>query len=273
MTEQDGPWSAQTIPRHLAEADLPPALRSQFSDHAATVLKATLGNLPVGGALVTELIGVIIPNLREERIVAYLAGLARKVEATGRTLEQLQAELTPEKAALFEDGANGAVKATTAGRIEQLVALVAQGLGAGGREAEDQRSLVRLLNDLTDTDLRYLMNWVKRYNEDEDWRRAHGFHVEFQSQPVEFQFGPNTLTLNQPVPVGDVMDEIAEMSVQGRLESLGLLERRVIQAREGEQRRGERFEYDINVSEAGMALLRKLGLTGDDDERAHKWRT
>jgi hypothetical protein len=149
MTEQDGHFSARTIPGHLAGADLPRALRSQFSDHAATVLKATLGNLPVGGALVTELIGVIIPNQREERIVAYLAGLARKVEATGRTLDQLQAQLTPEKAALFEDGANGAVKATTAGRIEQLVDLVAQGLGSHGREAEDQRSLVRLLNDLT----------------------------------------------------------------------------------------------------------------------------
>jgi hypothetical protein len=265
-------FSVLTIPSRLADQDLPAALRENFSDQAAAVLRGTLGNLPMGGALIAELVGRIIPNQREERMCAFLAGLARKIEATGRTLDQLLSNIDAEKVALFEDGAAGAVKATTEQRIQHLVDLVAQGLGANGREAEDQRALVRLLNDLTETDLRYLMSWTKTYNDDQDWRRKHGFDVRFESREVEVPFGEQTISVKQPVPIGDVMDPIAEMSIQGRLEALGLFEKRVIQAHDGGTgRRGDKFEYDFNISDVGLALLRKLGLIGPDDERAHRW--
>lgn len=259
------PFATRTIPSRLADQDLPEPLRENFSDRAAAVLRAVTNELPVGGALVAELIGRIIPNQREERICAFITRLAHKVEEAGQRLDEVLANLDAEKVALFEDGAAGAVKATTAERIEHLVGLVARGLGENGREAEDQRVLVRLLNDLTEADLRYLMSWTKRYHDDRAWRSKHGFDVRFEDHEVEFPLGEKTIKVNQPIPVGDVMDPIVEMAVQGRLEAAGLFERRIVRADENQ------FDYDFNISDNGLALLRKLDLIGSADDRAYAW--
>ncbi|MEI9965379.1 MAG: hypothetical protein WDM92_12535 [Caulobacteraceae bacterium] len=185
------------------------------------------------------------------------------------------AKVDAEKVALFEDGAAGAVKATTDERIQQLVELVANGLDAGGREAEDQRALVRLLNDLTEADLRYLMLWTKKYYDDREWRQRHGFDYRFEEREREIQVGDSTEVVMETVLVGDQMDPIAEMAIQGRLVSLGLFEQTVvpvdppiIDSVTGAPVPTGHFEYNTNISEQGLLLLRRLKLIDLDDHKA-----
>jgi len=233
--------------------DLPAPLRENVNDFAASALRGVLGSMPVGGALVAELVGRIIPNLREERFIAYVAKLARKVEDTQQSLEKLLNEVGAEKAALFEDGANGAVRATTEGRIEQLAQIVAEGLKGTEREAEDQRSLVRLLNELTEADLRYLMLWTKRYGDDREWRKENGYNYTWEKQGDAL------------VPTGDAMDNIVEFYIQGRLISMGLMRNKVTQTTETGRGRRERFEHEAEMADEGLSLLRRLNLLGPDE--------
>lgn len=252
--------SPPTVVSRQADQDLPAALRENFSDIAAAVLRATLGNIPIGGALVVELIGRVLPDLREQRFLEYLARLAQKVEQSHRTLDDLLKEIGPMKAALFEDGALGAVRSTSGDRIEHLAALVALGLEGTERGAEDQRSLVRMLNELTDADLRYLMLWTAKYNGDEEWRRLNGFDYRFEWDNDKAEH----------VALGDTMDPVVEMYIQGRLESMGLIDKRVVHASDpmGSSRLGDKFEYETEISSQGLSLLRRLSLIGPEDGRA-----
>lgn len=238
--------------RGLADSDkLPRQLEATFNDHAATWLRATLGNIPVGGALVTELVGVIIPNLREERVVRYLAHLAEKLAATKEDMEALRTRLHDvEKAALLEDGANGAARATGPDRIEQLAGMVAAGLLGSSREAEDQRAVVRLLNDLTEADLRYLMLMTKTYGDDVEWRKRSGFDWRWEERD------------GKHVSVGDQMDDLVEMYIQGKLIAAGLMERRLSVANDHNDE--PRIEEETDIARQGLDLLRRMGLLGLD---------
>lgn len=231
---------------------LPRALETTVNDHAATWLRATLGNIPVGGALVTELVGIIIPNLREERIVRYLARLAEKLSATNEELASLKARLDAEKAALLEDGASGAARATSDARIEQLATMVAAGLVGSSREAEDQRAVVRLLNDLTEADLRYLMLLTKTYSEDREWRKRNGFDWRWEERNGEH------------VSVGDQMDNLVEMYIQGKLIAAGLMERRLSIVKDHLDE--ARIEEETEVAHQGIDLLRRMALLGPQAE-------
>ncbi|MGR4863767.1 hypothetical protein [Caulobacter sp. LARHSG274] len=235
--------------RGPADGDkLPAALESNISDHAATWLRATLGNIPVGGALVTELVGMIIPNLREERVVRYLARLGEKLSATNAELEALRSRLDVEKVALLEDGASGAARATSDERIEQLATMVAAGLVGSSRDAEDQRAVVRMLNDMTEADLRYLMLLTKTYGDDGEWRKRNGFDWRWEERD------------GQHVSVGDQMDNVVEMYVQGRLIAAGLMERRLSIVKDHLDE--PRIEEETEIAQQGIDLLRRMALLG-----------
>ncbi len=230
----------------MTDEPTPKALQETFNDRAAKFLRATLGNMPVGGAFVTELVGVIIPNLREERIVRFLARLAAKLQATEATLEALRADMDAQKASLIEDGAMGAARATADERIEQLADLVAQGLMGTTREAEDQRAVVRLLNDLTEADVRYLMLRTKTYGDDKAWLEANGYNCHWEQREGAW------------INTGHSMDGLVEMHIQGRLIANGLFERKLSLKRS--ELNGHEIDEDPEVSFYGLDLLRRLGL-------------
>ncbi len=230
---------------------IPNSLQANLGDHVATLLRATLGNIPGGGALVTELINVIIPNQRTERFAAYVAKLAFRLHQTESELGDLKETLRAEKTALFEDGAQGAVRATSEARIDQLVELVSVGLLGADREAEDQRSIVRLLNDLSDADLRYLMLWTERYGHDREWRAANGYDWRWARDEDD-----------RDVAVGDSpIDNLVELSTQARLVGLGLLEKYAAPEGTGSVTAAVGgYELETAMSQAGLDLLRRMGL-------------
>ena len=124
----------------------PNILRTNASDHAATVLRAMLGVIPLVGPLIPELVDVIIPNQRRERTETYLTDLDARISK----LEIGQ--LSPLKVALFEDGWFAAVRAVSTERIHRINIIVSQGLAADEANVEHHRLLLRILETLNDED-------------------------------------------------------------------------------------------------------------------------
>jgi hypothetical protein len=216
----------------MSHDQLPPALRENASDRAATILRATLGNIPPAGSLISELIASVIPNQRLDRVADFVARLSRRLNRAEEKLEHLADGMSPEKVALFEDGLRGAASATAETRIEHLAALVAAGLTASEREAEDHRAIVRLLNELND--------------KDQEWRRENGFDYRWEERE------------GKQVSVGDQTDSLVEFARQGRLVSMGLMERKVLPPREDGPY--QPLEMETEISWEGRELLRRLGL-------------
>lgn len=150
--------------------DIHPALKAGAADHAATALKAISSAVdivvPGAGSVFGELISFVIPNLRSQRFEEFLTRLARRIGKTEQRLDALIERLGPEQVALFEDGARGAVRATTSERIDRFARLVANGLTADEAEAERNRVLVALLEQVSETDLFYLDGFVGRMGPD-----------------------------------------------------------------------------------------------------------
>src|SRR5690349_5669722 len=108
-----------------------PILQPNPADRAATVLRVLGSLLPPGiSGLFTELITSVIPNQREERLIRYLTAVGRRLRAAEEGLEEVTSRLGSEGLALFEDGAQAAVRATTEERIERIARIVADGMSA-----------------------------------------------------------------------------------------------------------------------------------------------
>lgn len=145
----------------MSDEDLPAALRATATDHIAKTLRGMLGTIPGAGSLVAELVDVIIPNQRSERFIRYVAGVARRLAAAVSRLEDLERLVRasgPARRALFEDGARAAVRALSEERIETIARIVAEGMTADEADAERERAIVEVLDQLSDSDVSYLLH-------------------------------------------------------------------------------------------------------------------
>ena len=163
--------------------DIHPMLKPGASDYAEKALRSITSAVdvvaPGVGSVFGELIGAIIPNTRSQRFEEFLTRLARRISMTERKLDALIDGLGPEQIALFEDGARGAVRATTPARIDRFARMVARGLTADEIEAERVRVLVALLEQLSESDLLYLDGFVGRMGPDPRGRSSCGRSLDF----------------------------------------------------------------------------------------------
>lgn len=201
-----------------------PVLQSTANDHAAAALR-TLTSLvdlcvPGVGSLFGEIIGIVIPNLKSERLEIFLTRLARRLSQLETDIEDLSARLGPPQVDLFEQGARAAVSSASTDRIDQIVEIVAHGMTGGERSAASGRSFLLLLSQLTDGDIVRLSSFHHRYMGDDDWKSLHREVLD----PTRDLFGKNEK--GEPVWSAAAYAAAAEESIQThRLLSFGLLRR------------------------------------------------
>jgi hypothetical protein len=96
-------------------------------DVVRVAAKGLAGALPLVGALLAEIIEVVIPNQRIERLESFLKALDRKV--SGIAPERLAERGRDEQFVdLFETGLWHAARAMSEERREQIASLIARGL-------------------------------------------------------------------------------------------------------------------------------------------------
>lgn len=136
---------------------LPRALRTTASDRAAQGIRSLVDFVntvaPGWGSLFGELVGEVIPGQRQERMAEFLAQVARRSRLTAEGLSELanrlaRVEDTAQRLALLEDGARAAVASPEKAKLQHLAQLVSGGLIAEEIQAAQNRSLLRILNNL-----------------------------------------------------------------------------------------------------------------------------
>lgn len=167
---------------------LPPALRTTPSDRAAQGLRGLVDfvNLvaPGWGSLFGELVGEVIPGQRQERMAEFLALVARRSRLTAEGLSELanrlaRVEETAQRLALLEEGARAAVVSAETERRQHLAQLVAGGLVGEEMQAAQNRSLLRILNNLGVVEVEALRLIAVRCAEG---RRGQPFAVGLENQ-------------------------------------------------------------------------------------------
>lgn len=164
-------------PRIGGAVDLDP----DDTDHLVSVLKAAVSGLPVVGPFLCELVLSNLPNQRADRMATLLRQLAVKLaQLDARVVEG--AARSAEFIDLLEEGAQQAIRSSNK-RIEQIAAVIKNGITSEAHSAADQLFLLKLLRELDDPALLMLTDFGHAIVPGEARRDFYEQHVQVLQRP------------------------------------------------------------------------------------------
>ena len=153
-------------------------LDSNRRDKLVSIANSAAGVLPGVGTLISEVMTAIIPDLRLERMVAFLKQLDSEVANIHGRLDTFEQHLqTEEGLDLLEEGCVQASRAVSADRKERLGRLVAKALSTEELRYEEIRKLLNIYRELTDPEIIWLiyysLNPVFGDGPHKEWAKLH----------------------------------------------------------------------------------------------------
>lgn len=130
-----------------------PAIGHNNTDRIVAVLKGASGAVPFAGGAIAELVGVVIPNQRIDRVEKYLLWLAEELD---RRVGTAALEFKDEKIGLVEESILEAARPVSDERRQRIALLVSAGLAVDDAAAARARKLLSLLGELDDYELAIL---------------------------------------------------------------------------------------------------------------------
>jgi len=212
--------------------------------------KGVLGSIPYLGPLVAEVVGVLIPDQRLERIESLLRSLAEKCSGLDERIlaERLR---TTESIDLLEDAFLGAARALSRDRIEYLASLLKNSLSSTEVDHLQTKRLMSILSELNDAEVIILKSHTLPLTQINDFVARH------------------EAILTPPRPyIGAPQDELDRDAVYSsykqHLMRLGLLEPRFRSWRKGQlpqfdEKTGTMKITGYRVTSLGTLLLRQIG--------------
>lgn len=139
-------------------------LRAQTSDEKMALLKGAVGMVPVFGSLLGEIVGVVIPNQKIERLTIFaelLESKLKEVDTEVLRLKMRQEEFTD----LFEDALRQASRALSDERREYIANILASSLTEEQISHAEEKKLLNLLDELNDPEI-ITLKWYALYGDE-----------------------------------------------------------------------------------------------------------
>lgn len=137
----------------------PPPLGEARSDVVARTLTTLAGAVPCVGPLIQVALSETIPNVRLERIEAYLMHLQSRLDEA--TLND--SLRTADGLDVFEEGMWQSARALSDERKQYVAELVSKGMASNGAERQESRHALRILNQLDDAQIIILVSYQSKY--------------------------------------------------------------------------------------------------------------
>ena len=232
-------------------------LKSNKSDITAMLLKGSLGAVPVFGPILAEIVSIVIPNQKTERIKVFAEILDYKLKLIEQEISEQKLK-SKEFTDLFESSLIQASRALSKDRLEYLASLLKNSLTDDELEIIGKKKLLNLLNELNDTEI----IWLKYYyiakhihsQEVADFYRTH----EPVLKPIKIALGGGTSQ-------EDVDRKALQVTYQRNLLNLGLIAERFNSIKKGEipeydNNTGKIKSSGFNCTNLGKLLLRYIDL-------------
>lgn len=127
-------------------------LEDENEDGRAALVRGVLGTVPFAGNLMVELVNVVIPNQKAERLKTFALVLDQKLRHLDKELLEVKMK-TVKFADLFEDALPQAARATSDKRREYIAQLLKKSLTADELTHAEQKKLLSILDDLNDQEI------------------------------------------------------------------------------------------------------------------------
>lgn len=160
-------------------------LQTNSRDYTTSLLKSTFGVIPIVGPAAQELLGIIIPNQRMDRVVRFIEALGKELEELKEDVDSLNEKLSDDKySSLFYKSCVGSADAYSDERIEYIKNIFVYGLQQKDLQTYKAEGLLNLINRVTDIEIvylrfYYLSKWnIERFRE---YQKVTGINI---LQPV-----------------------------------------------------------------------------------------
>jgi len=147
-------------------------LQANSTDYITSLVKSTFGVIPIVGPAAQELLGVIIPNQRMDRVVGFVKALGKELEELKEDVDSLNEKLSDDKySSLFYKACVGSADAYSDERIGYIKNIFIYGLQQMDLQTYKAEGLLNLLNRVTDIEIvylkfYYLLKWnLERFRE------------------------------------------------------------------------------------------------------------
>lgn len=145
-------------------------------DKFTMVLKGAFGAIPYAGPMMQELIGVIIPQQRLDRVVMFVEKLSETLEENEIEIEKLKEKLSsPEYSSFVFRTCQNVADSISEEKINYIRNIFINGINNESEELSQYESLMSLLNKINDSEIvylrtYYLFHWdmekAKKYQQD-----------------------------------------------------------------------------------------------------------
>lgn len=132
--------------------------KQSYADAAVYLGTGILQLIPAAGPFLSEILKILIPSQRLDRVVEFLRILSHKVDALRIELEMVKESNT----ILIEDGIILALRTNSQAQYHRLSKVIADGLTMEDAELAEQRFLLGILGELSDAEVIWLGNVIKR---------------------------------------------------------------------------------------------------------------
>ena len=169
------------------------SLDNNRTDFSSKLVKTVVGQFPIVGGALAELVDSIIPNQRMDRLVKFCKELDDRIlKIENKDINELfQNE---EFVDLIEESFVQASRATTEERRGYIISIVVNGITDEAVTFQDSKHIMRLLSELNDLEVIWLRSYLDpTFDGDKEFRKLHANVLT----PVKSYMGADKETVNK----------------------------------------------------------------------------
>jgi len=227
-------------------------------DILTTTFKSAAGMTPIIGPYLAELIGILVPNQRIDRVTTFLKLFYEKFEEQNIEIDILKEKMKDENFInLFDDISWQAAKSISNERKEYLASILINGLTDNKIDEIQKNIFLNIISELNDIEILILYNHTRTASSDKEFRKK---NQEILVQPIA------TLGSSQE----DKNKSILFDTYKEKLVRLNLLKRKFKKLKRDElpefdEKTGTIKTNGFEITAIGRLFLKYIGLLKNDD--------
>ncbi len=230
-------------------------LDNNKTDLLVSAAKSAVGIVPIAGSLLSELVGILIPNQRIDRLTKYVKVLDERISIIS-TEKINNLKNNDDFIDLVEEGFVQASRAITDERRQYIALLVSNGITDDSIKLNESKQLLKILSELNDIEIIWLRFYlVPTISGDEEFREKHKNIL----QTIQTYIGADNENLTKSA---------IQNSYKEHLERLELIESKIridnkTKLPEFDAFTGRPKKSYSTITTLGRLLLKQIGLIDD----------